>query len=658
MLVISCLFFYINCFSQPPGLAWAKHIGGISYDRGEEIGVDNSSNVYTAGTYQNSVDFDPGVGVNILNSTNWSNVFVTKLDHVGNFLWAKGFAAESLFSMTIDSSGNVYITGGFRGTVDFDPGPGVFNMICNSQLPYWYICKLNSNGDFLWAKNITTCTYGGSTTVDSRGFIYTIGNFGGTVDFDPGPGIYNLTTPHLSIFISKLDPEGQIIWAKSFNSDGNGSSGNSGRSISVDKYGYIYTTGEFEGTIDFDPGIGVYILSAVAPHPTSTFVSKLDGNGNFKWAKNYLQSFGLVLTVDKQSNVYTSGYFEFTTDFDPGVGIYNLTAGNTDLFITKLDINGNFIWAKQMGSNSSCNLKIFSIVLDSLNNVYTTGLFTGPVDFDPGVNAYILNSSGGIGDIFLNKLDSLGNFVWVKKMGGIDDDIGTDITLDALGNIYATGYFNATANFDSATGTNFTANGSYDDIYIVKLGSNAALPVHLLTFTAQLKENKALLNWQVANEQNFDRYQIERSPNGKDFITLGAVKADNKKEYSYTDKVSSELAVVSNQNSQLPTNNSLYYRLKMIDRDGSFTYSPIRQINIKHSTFNIFPNPAHNIVTITGDKLKTITLTDNAGRTVLTKVAENDKTIEIFVGHLPKGLYLLTLTTTSGNTQSEKLIIE
>ncbi len=184
------------------------------------------------------------------------------------------------------------------------------------------------------------------------------------------------------------------------------------------------------------------------------------------------------------------------------------------------------------------------------------------------------------------------------------------------------------------------------------------LPVHLLTFTAQLKESNALLNWHVEAEQNFDRYQIERSPNAKDFTGIGAVKAANKKEYSYTDNVSSELAVVSNQNSQLPTHNSLYYRLKLIDRDGSFTYSPIRSINIKHSTLNIYPNPAHNVVTITGEHLKTITLADNTGRTVLTKVPENENLIELVVGHLPKGIYLLTVTTTGGNTQSEMLIVE
>ena len=84
----------------------------------------------------------------------------------------------------------------------------------------------------------------------------------------------------------------------------------------------------------------------------------------------------------------------------------------------------------------------------------------------------------------------------------------------------------------------------------------------------------------------------------------------------------------------------------------------LQQINIKHSTFNIFPNPAHNIVTITGENLKNISLADNSGRTVLTKDAGNNKSIEIEVGHLPKGVYLLSVTTTSGYTQSEKLVVE
>ena len=86
------------------------------------------------------------------------------------------------------------------------------------------------------------------------------------------------------------------------------------------------------------------------------FISKLDASGNLVWAKNTGSvpgGIGQSIAVDAASNVYTTGYFGGTADFDPGVGIYNLTsAGGADVFITKLDVSGNFVWAKNMGSAS------------------------------------------------------------------------------------------------------------------------------------------------------------------------------------------------------------------------------------------------------------------------------------------------------------------
>jgi hypothetical protein len=180
------------------------------------------------------------------------------------------------------------------------------------------------------------------------------------------------------------------------------------------------------------------------------------------------------------------------------------------------------------------------------------------------------------------KLDQSGNYSWAKSIGNTTWADGYALSVDKDNNIITTGNFRGIADLDPGPGIyNMTSNGT-DDIFILKLNQQNILPVHLITFTAQLKDNQALLNWQVENEQNFDRYQIERSPNGKDFTAIGAVKAANKKEYRYTDNVSSELAVVSNQNSQLSTHNSLYYRLKLLDRDGTFTNSPTRQLTITH----------------------------------------------------------------------------
>jgi hypothetical protein len=197
------------------------------------------------------------------------------------------------------------------------------------------------------------------------------------------------------------------------------------------------------------------------------------GDIDFLWAKQIGGSGsdeGFGITIDSDGNVYTTGYFEGTVDFDPGVGITNLTsAGGRDIFISKLDSNGNFVWAKRIGGASDdYGNRIF---LDSSGNVYTTGLFGGIVDFDPGSGTNNLASNGS-NDIFILKLDRNGNFVWAAAMGGTGDDGGFGIALDSNNNVYTTGVFYNTADFNPGPGVfNMTSAGGMD-IFISKLDSD------------------------------------------------------------------------------------------------------------------------------------------------------------------------------------------
>ena len=227
------------------------------------------------------------------------------------------------------------------------------------------------------------------------------------------------------IFVSKLDSNGDFVWAKSM---GGPSSLDYGNVIAVNSSGNVYTTGIFQGTVDFDPGAG--IANLISAGDRDIFVSKLDSSGNFVWAKSMggtVYDSGINIVVDSNSNVYTTGKFKGTADFDPGAGTANLTsAGGSDIFVSKLDSSGNFVWAKSMGGTAYDSG--YGIVVDSGGNVYTTGEYDGTADFDPGTGTAILTCSGE-SDIFVSKLDSNGNFVWVKRMGGSNADWGNDIAL-------------------------------------------------------------------------------------------------------------------------------------------------------------------------------------------------------------------------------------
>jgi uncharacterized membrane protein YqhA len=473
---IFTLFFAIifsgNVFSQAPGWLWAKAMGGTGPDVGYSIALDDSGNVYTTGYFSGTVDFDPGAGVFNLTSVGGRDMFISKLDGSGNFVWVKamhGTSTDHGYSIAIDIWGNIYTTGMFVGTTDFDPGAGVFNFTSAGGSDI-FISKLDAAGNFVWAKHIGGAggDAGASIAIDSAGSgnVFTTGSFFGTVDFDPGAGTFNLTMAgNDDIFISKLDSSGNFVWAKAMS--GTGSEGASSIALDLAGNNDVYTTGYFNATVDFDPGAGVFNLTPVGGR--DIFISKLDSSGNFLWAKamgGTVDDFGHSVTLDASGNVYTTGSFQGTVDFDPGAGTFNITsAGTYDIFISKLDNSGIFVWAKAMGGINSEDGR--SIALDAFGNIYTTGIFYDTADFDPGAGIFNLTTaSAGYGDPFISKLNGSGNFVWAKAMGGTSNDYGFSIALGAFGNPHVTGYFSSPSiSFGSTTLTNVGG----DDIFIAKL---------------------------------------------------------------------------------------------------------------------------------------------------------------------------------------------
>jgi len=471
----------LTSYCQNVNFEWAKRIGGTGRDKGQSITVDALGNIYTIGTFEDTVDFDPGPALNNLIAVGEKDIFVCKSDVLGNLIWAKsmgGALRDEAYSTSVDLSGNVYIIGIFTGTADFDPGPSSYNL---TAIGYHdtYISKIDFLGNFVWAKKMgggpTSFCDSFSILTDASGNVYTTGAFGGTVDFDPGSAINNVTCVYVDdIFISKLDSAGNFIWVKTMG----GSYSEYGASIALDITGNIYTIGMFEATVDFNPGPAIYNITAIGDH--DIFISKLDSAGNFVWAKSMgavgpfgtsLLNIGNSIFVDSSSNVYTTGSFAGTTDFDPGPTVFNLTATNiNDIFISKLDSAGNFVWAKSMGGLNFDEGK--SIFADVAGNIYITGLFEKTADFDPGPSVFSLTAAG-IWDVFISKLDPTGNLVWAKSMGSTLNDNGLSIIVDPFDNIYTTGFFQGTVDFDPDSSMyNLTSDGDYD-IFIHKMSQTA-----------------------------------------------------------------------------------------------------------------------------------------------------------------------------------------
>lgn len=453
-----------------PNFVWANQLGGTGSDIGYSIASDPWGNVYTTGYYSGTVDFDPGPGVFTLTSAGATNdIFIYKLTAIGNLVWAKsiGSTGDDLgLSISVDAAGNVYTTGQFQGIVDFDPGVGIVSFTSSGNYDI-FVSKLDVSGNFVWTKCVggTGIDYSMGVALDVSGNVYTTGSFPATVDFDPGAGVFNLvSTGFDDIFVSKLDASGNFAWAITMG----GAGGNDrGLSIALDGSGNIHTTGQFQGACDFDPSISVYTIQASGQGGTDAFISKLNATGNFVWATSIggpNQDIGTSIKVDANSNVYTTGSFMGGADFDPGAGVYTLTcAGFTDVFISKLNVSGNLVWAKSIGGTITDNA--LSIAIDGSGNVYTTGHFNSTADFDPGPGVFNL-TPGGNQDVFVSKLDVLGNFAWAVRMGSSSDDRGHSITVNSSGNILTTGYFNSTVDFDVGPAVfNLTSAGG-NDVFI------------------------------------------------------------------------------------------------------------------------------------------------------------------------------------------------
>ena len=449
------------------------------------IAIDPNGNVLTVGTFLGTIDFDPGAGISTLTSTSGASgkdVYISKLDAAGNFLWAKRLGgpdninfpnSANGLSITTDLSGNVIVGGSFSGEVDINP-----DLVANVTLTSLggadgYILKLSPNGDYLWSQQIasTIGDFTNGVTTDATGNIFAIGSFGGTTDFDASAATASVTSiGQADIYILKLTSTGAYSFVKTFG----GTVSDIGNAIKVDGAGNIYTTGSFRGTADFDPANATtaYLTSNGG---TDVFISKLNSTGSYVWAKSFGSAYtvtgdiGNALTTDEFGNVFVVGTYSASNaatavDFDPGAAVDNkFIVGNADVFVTKLDAAGNYIFAQTAGSFTKDD--VFSIAIDADDNINILGSFSNDIDFDILGLGYLISPVVGstTTDLFLAKYNAAGGIIGVNTIASGGTDIGYGMVLDGANNFHITGIFSGTADFDAtAATTNFSPLGVQD----------------------------------------------------------------------------------------------------------------------------------------------------------------------------------------------------
>ena len=471
-IIATMLFFNVNA----QVFDWAKQIDGEGWwneGQANSIAIDSLGNIYTVGYFIGTMDFDPGEAVYNLSTSDHENTYFQKLDTEGNLVWAHHMVsvAENKGSfITISDSGYIYLCGYFNGETDFDPGEGTF--IMNSTSGYdIYLAKYDLSANLIWAVQMSgaATAYPTSVQTDHMGNVYTVGYYYGSGDFDPGASVYTLEGHDgASFFVTKLNPSGHFVWARGVG----GTADNVAYSLAIASDLSIYVTGYFAGSSDFDPDMGGQIFTSLGSN--DIFVQKLNHDGGFMWVKQMggTEADGAkAIALGTEGDIHLAGYFTGTCDFDPNEGNQFLTSfGSQDIFVEKLDADGGFIWAKQMGAPENNSDKAYAMTLDEEGNVFTTGVFSGIADFDPGpavVNLYGVSQS----DVFIHKLDMEGNFMWAKQIGGTGFESGLGIKLDASQNIFTAGYFTETPDFDPGEGVFTMTSGGGNSIFIHKLNN-------------------------------------------------------------------------------------------------------------------------------------------------------------------------------------------
>ncbi|MCX6645150.1 MAG: hypothetical protein NTY09_02140, partial [bacterium] len=423
----------------------------------QEPVIRTNNDPYTFSALQNGEEYWFGVRCRdnaIPRNIDANNVFLSAIPEEHG--WVRTWAASYPYCVATDSSGNAYILLNANAGTDLDPGPGSF------ILPEYSIslCKLNANGEFLWATSWPELHNFDPTSmaVDAGGNVIFWGILFSAGDLDPGEGVdWHNRNGQPDAFILKLDTQGNFLWAYSFGLNGFDRVSD----LIVTSSGYIYSIGILENIGDaWSEQMGHYNTFMRMP-----FLKKFNPDGELEWTETWdevedpLYSNTYIeahcVAVDSFENIYVCGDFRGSNDFQPGPGVDFQDSTTTNSYLMKFDSSGDFsqslFWGGSDGETSPSQ-----IVVDSKGKLRIAGTFSGSADFDPGAGQYI-KSAAGLSGSYISSINPLnGDYLGVITWGGAGEtSVSTwQLGTDGDGNILVAGGYHGTVDFDPGPGVN------------------------------------------------------------------------------------------------------------------------------------------------------------------------------------------------------------
>lgn len=452
LVILLSAFFY---FTEAQDLRWIYKIGGISTDYGNGLSIDDDQNIYDITNITGSVSVSPLLSYT---SRGEEDILIRKSTSMGILQWVRqigGTKQDIAYDVSADQANNVFVVGTFIDTLFM--GDEVL-LIGSPDRAQSFVLKLSSAGTMLWVKKLESniSIAAKCVTAGASDELVVTGTFEGTASF--GVGFPGFSDGGHDIFVLKLDgASGEPIFVRRIG----GTNQDFVHKHALDTQNNIYLTGDFRGTLDLDPSMGSFMVSSIGL--TDVFLVKLSPDGIFRWGKSYGSAgsdYGSALAIDHENNVILAGRYVETITFDNAA--FSLQSrGGTDIFIAKIDHQGNTLWANGYGDTQ--NDQANTVIANQNGIIFLGGIFRGRVDFDPSIEFNNSTESNGGADVFIAVYNQDGSYNKHFTLGGIANDQLADIAIKSNGELISNGAFGAIADFDpTSSEVNIFSNGGLD----------------------------------------------------------------------------------------------------------------------------------------------------------------------------------------------------
>jgi len=475
---------------QLPFPKWVNDIGGSGASKAAGMATDNQNNIYLTGFFSGTVDFDPSAGVTNLTSVGGYDTYVAKYATDGSLIWAVSMGGDGLDQvnyLTVDNNGNTTITGQFQSTT-FNAGTYSFP---NQGAEDIFVVHLNTNGGILWAKSVGSfgTDRGEEVNADDQGNVIVTSIFQESITL--GATTLTASGSPFNGLVIKYDSNGNLLWDLNLGTTGDTEVYGNG----VDANNNIIIAGYYDGSVDFDP-LGAHdIVNATS---STGFVAKYTPAGKLIWLNSIngsLVANQSVVNVDSNNDIYVTGAFTNLTVFNGSISL--TPSGSQDTFLAKYSSAGAFEFVKDIGGSGASSFP-YQIRTDKSNNVYITGYFNGTIDFDPDPTTTALVSYHGQRDFFLAEYNSNGNYQWAFSGGnaGCNSTFGVELAIDNNNDVLLGGAFCQTVDFDPSTCAtdNVTAQNFQNDTYIAKYIQSATLTGQITGLTMPEQISPAVID--------------------------------------------------------------------------------------------------------------------------------------------------------------------